>query len=50
MLKELDSYLKNIAMAATNEKEVLAQLASNNTKFTNLTTTQDSRIEQLLKA
>ena len=50
MLDHLDSHLDNIAMAATNKKEVLVQLAANNAKLTNLVTTQLGRIEQLLKA
>ena len=39
LLDQLDSHLNNIVMAATNKKEVIAQLAANNTKLTNLTTT-----------
>ena len=37
-------------MSATNKKEVLAQLATNNTKLTNLATTQFVHTKQLLKA
>ena len=45
MLDQLNSHLNNIAMAATNEKKVLAQLAANNTKLTALTSVQYGRIE-----
>ena len=50
MLDQLNSHLNNIAMATTNGEEVLAQLATNNTKLTTLTTSQFGCMEQLLKA
>ena len=50
MMDQLDSHLDNIAMADTNEKEVLAQLTNTNTKLTALTTAQYGHIDQILKA
>ena len=49
MFDQLNSHLNNIAMASTNKKEAIAQLAANNTKLTALTSIQYGRIEQVLK-